>query len=185
MALNSKASCLCAHPKHWDCRRVPPCPVVFASSGYLISPRLLPSFLFVLLLFVSSLRGPRFLFCAGEWPSGQDITLAWIQKGQGIDKVLAKQLLGGLGTEWVFNYLFTLSPDWATPCFGCYFWMFPYIACVSWPHHAHIQYGHLSSWCPFVVYKDKHLQDLSLEPIKKAVEFCLSPRIESLVGGGG
>lgn len=106
-------------------------------------------------------------------------------KGQGINKVLAKQLLGGLGTEWVFNYLFTLSPDWATPCFGCYFWMCPYIACVSWPHHAHIQYGHLSSRCPFVVYKDKHLQDLSLGRIKKGVEFYLSSRIERLVGDGG
>lgn len=184
MALNSKSSCLCAHPEHWDCRRVPPCPAVFANTGYFISLRSLTSFLFVLLLFIS-ITWPKISFLwrgAGEWPNGQDITLAWIQKGQGINKVLAKQLLGGLGTEWVFNYLFTLSPDWATPCFGCYFWMSPYIACVSWPHHAHIQYGHLSSRCPFVVYK--HLQDLSLERIKKGVEFYLSSRIESGWGGG-
>lgn len=146
MALNSKASCLClcAHPKHWDCRRVPPCPVVFASSGYLISPRLLPSFLFVLLLFVSSLRGPRFLFCAGEWPSGQDITLAWIQKGQGIDKSI-----GQAAAWWPRDRVGVQLPVHSVPRLGnTLFWMLfldvpLYCMCFMTSSRTH------SVWAPF------------------------------------
>lgn len=115
----------------------------------------------------------------GERPNGQDITLAWIKRGRGINKkywpsnclVASGQsrsstaclLCDKIGQHLVFGAIFGCSPA----------------SRVSPPHHRHLQCGRLASWCSFV-HKGKHLQDLSVELIlKRSRILLLTKSIES------